>query len=316
MFANNGAVGRDGFTLRSVVANGGDAQGGALSLNFSQVGITNCAFVANEARGGNGMVSGTRPPSAGSAAGGALFNQSGLNVLNSTFGFNMAVGGTSYAGDTSTGRGGALANSGILRIGFSTIASNVAMDTYVATVGGGCYNSGVPIDLQGTIFAGNMAQGVANNGSGTFTDSNYNISSDGTIALNVASSARNTDPRLGPLINFGGPTPVFPLAVGSPALDMVPLTASPGMDQRRVLRPQNLRGDIGACEQTYLRIDRVAGQKVRLAYDGVPNEGYTLLSTGDWKSWSEIETRVADATGRVVFSELDGAGAAFLKVKY
>jgi hypothetical protein len=317
LFANNSALGRDGFVLRSIVANGTDAQGGALSLAFSTAAITNCAFIGNQARGGSGTFPAPpRAANAGSGSGGAIFNQSTLTVLNSTFGFNMANGGTAYVPDASTGQGGAIANFSASRVAYCTIASNLVSANSAGSLGGGCY-AGITIDLQGSILAGNMAQGTPNNAYGAFVDVGYNLSSDATPPFSSPDSFNNSDAKLAPLVNFGGPTPVFPLLAGSPALDAVP-SGFPSTDQRGVFRPQRGGADIGAFEQTFLRIERLPSQKVRVRYAGVPQEVYTLVFTPDFRSWAAVEPQTAQADGSVTFSDLDisKATSGFLRVRY
>lgn len=316
LFANNSALGRDGFVLRSIVANGTDAQGGALSLAFSTAAITNCAFTDNQARGGNGTFPGPpRVGSAGNASGGAIFNQSGLTVLNSTFAFNTASAGTAYAPDSSVGRGGAIANFNPSKLAFCTIASNLVTGNPTGSTGGGCY-AGITVDGQANILAGNVAQGTPNNVFGPFVDIGYNLSSDSTPALTASSSANNTNPKLQAFGYFGGLTPVFPLSSGSPALDAIP-GGFPLADQRGVFRPQRGRTDIGAFEQTFLQIGRANPFTAFVRYDGVPGETYTLESSHNFSHWIELESIVANPDGSLSFSYLDisDLGWSFLRVR-
>jgi len=81
------------------------------------------------------------------------------------------------------------------------------------------------------------------------TSLGYNLSSDnGSGYLTVTGNRINTDPRLGPLQNNGGPTFTHVPASNSPAIDSGDPTL--GMDQRgpSFQRLTNGRIDIGAVE--------------------------------------------------------------------
>ena len=58
----------------------------------------------------------------------------------------------------------------------------------------------------------------------------------------------NTDPKLGPLANNGGPTLTMALLPGSPAIDAGDTSLAPATDQRGFPRPAGLAADIGAFE--------------------------------------------------------------------
>jgi hypothetical protein len=51
------------------------------------------------------------------------------------------------------------------------------------------------------------------------TSNGYNLSSDGTCNFNSTGDLNNTDPKLGPLQDNGGPTQTMALLSGSPAID-------------------------------------------------------------------------------------------------
>jgi hypothetical protein len=61
---------------------------------------------------------------------------------------------------------------------------------------------------------------------------------------------RDVDPRLGPLLNNGGPTLTYALLAGSPAIDAGDNTGAPEFDQRGPGFPRIVKGiiDIGALE--------------------------------------------------------------------
>src|SRR5262249_48293133 len=95
---------------------------------------------------------------------------------------------------------------------------------------------------------------------GTVTTQGYNLSSDdGGGFLTAPTDKINTDPILGPLAYYGGPTPTHILKVGSPAIDAGDpnFVSPPSTDQRGVgfARLVNGRIDIGAFERQASDID-------------------------------------------------------------
>jgi predicted outer membrane repeat protein len=236
----------------------------------------------------NSMISGNT--SSGLYGGGIYNNEGTLTVTDSTLSNNNAVerGGAIYSiegnltivditvsGNTSD-LGGGIYNGtdGMTSITDSTISGNSAEAN-----GGGVYNVGY-LEVTESTFSGNsattgvdvdndagslsLAGTILANGSGgadcynvsTIVDAGYNLSGDNTCGLSSANhSSPNVNAYLGPLSNNGGPTETQAPALGSPALDQIPVgtTANgvslcPGSDQRGVSRPQGPECDIGAVE--------------------------------------------------------------------
>ena len=71
------------------------------------------------------------------------------------------------------------------------------------------------LTLQNSIVASNSP----GNCSGSMTSKGYNLSSDGSCNFSNSGDRNNTDPKLGPLQNNGGPTQTMALPSGSPAID-------------------------------------------------------------------------------------------------
>ena len=97
-----------------------------------------------------------------------------------------------------------------------------------------------------------MGENIFNNGD-TVTSAGYNVSNDdGGGYLNGLGDQINTDPLLGPLQNNGGPTLIYALLPGSPAIDAgdPSFTPPPYYDQRGpdFWRLRNGRIDIGSFE--------------------------------------------------------------------
>jgi hypothetical protein len=143
----------------------------------------------------------------------------------------------------------------------STIAGNVATDGFDQPIraGGGGLGVGEGTEVvRNSIVAGNtrVASGMvtpANCGplaSGGITSLGHNIDSGADCAFSGPGDLSNTDPRLGPLQDNGGPTPTLALGAGSPALDRIPPSGAdcPATDQRGIPRPQGTACDVGAFE--------------------------------------------------------------------
>ena len=127
-----------------------------------------------------------------------------------------------------------------------TLSGNSGLPTY----GGG-------IDNYGTLKIGDTILNACSSGAniynvdqlGTVTSLGYNLSSDDGGGFLTATGDRiNTDPKLGPLQDNGGPTFTHLPASDSPAIDGSDPALS--MDQRGpgFVRVVNGRADIGAVE--------------------------------------------------------------------
>jgi len=241
-------------TLSKVTVQNGVASGGDGIINWGILTIS------------NGIISGNFAASAYSAAGGGIYNSGNLTINNSTLSGN--------AGSTNFIYGGAIYNSGTLAINNSTLSGNSAAgftgggggaiyNSGKATIssttfsgnsgspnGGGIYNGGTSVTLQNSIVANSSSGG---NCYGTITSKGYNLSSDSTCSFSNAGDLNNTDPKLGPLQNNGGPTQTMALPSGSPAIDAgnpVGCTDNHGhllkTDQRGQTRPD--KEDTGGCD--------------------------------------------------------------------
>ena len=76
----------------------------------------------------------------------------------------------------------------------------------------------------------------------------HNIASGADCKFTATGDLQNTDPRLAPLADNGGPVETSALRQGSPAVDAVAAAACPSTDARGVLRPAGGGCDIGAFE--------------------------------------------------------------------
>ncbi|HEX4501104.1 MAG TPA: right-handed parallel beta-helix repeat-containing protein, partial [Scandinavium sp.] len=248
---------------KSVTINGAGADvlaidGNAVNRVFEIVGgaktVSISGLTIRNGQGGNGggienaatvMLTIINSTLSGNAAGlgGGVFNSGTLTIINSTFSNNMASQGggiynpgsgmltitnSTFSGNAAPVAGGASFNVGTLQIANTTLSDNSS------PLGGGVFNIGT-LQIGNTILnAGASGGNIANNG-GIVTSHGYNLSSDdGGGFLTGAGDQINTNPRLGPLQDNGGPTFTHELLPGSPAIDAGDpnFTPPPFFDQR------------------------------------------------------------------------------------
>jgi hypothetical protein len=241
------------LTLNNCTISGNSADQGAGGgiFNAADAGtatltITNCTISGNSAWPGAGIfndqgtVTITNSTLSGNSDngynyGGAIVNLGTLTITNSTLsGNSAALGGGIYNWQGAT-----------LTITNNTFSGNFCGNESYAH-GGGIYNEGGTVNIGNTIFkAGPSGENI----SGGVTSLGYNLSSDNGGGYLTATGDRiNTDPKLGPLQNNGGPTFTHVPASDSPAIDGSDPALS--MDQRGpgFARLVNGRADIGAVE--------------------------------------------------------------------
>jgi hypothetical protein len=185
-----------------------------------------------------------------------------------------------------------------------TIASNICIST-----SGFYFTNGIAAGTQiantnGTLRLHNslIAYGGTNsNAYGTITDNGYNISSDGSANLNSGSSYSFTDPKLGPLANYGGPSLCMALLPDSPAIDFGDSSGAPATDQRGFVRPFGDGVDMGAYEYGsyqlgppdgvpgYLNITTTANGFL-ISFTGTPASAYRLQASTNLSTWTDLNT--------------------------
>ena len=226
---NGGTLSINKSTISGNIGTGTPERGGGI-YNGGAATINNSTVNENTIRGNSAVY----------AFGGGVISVGRLTVNNSTISGNSV---------TLFGYGGGIANgvnapAGTLTINNSTISENSVPSSAIG--GGGIRFTAT---LQNTIVANNSG----GNCSGTMTSIGYNLSSDNTCNFNGPGDLNNTDPKLGPLQNNGGPTQTQALLSGSPAID----GGNPGgctdgsghllkTDQRGKPRPD--KEDTGGCD--------------------------------------------------------------------
>jgi len=225
---NEGWGGSATLTINNCTISGNSAwPGGGIFNDQGTVTITNSTLSGNSDNGWN--------------IGGAIVNIGTLTITNSTLSGNSAYsGGGIYNWQGST-----------LTITNSTFSGNFCGTGFNAH-GGGILNEDGTLNIGNTIFkAGPSGENIYHLHliSGGVTSLGYNLSSDdGGGYLTATGDRINTDPKLGPLQNNGGPSFTHLPASDSPAIDGSDPALS--MDQRGpgFARVVNGRADIGAVE--------------------------------------------------------------------
>ena len=279
---------------------GGQGAGGALFNGGTAIAV-NSTFAANFGGGGPGGMGGTGGTgqriggnggfggTGGTGVGGAMRDTSGLlRLTNCTVAFNGCGGGPGGPG----GMGGGHLFSG----GWDGGPGSSGMNGVAA--GGGLNSSGSA--WVNTLLAANSP----GNCSGEVFDAGHNLSSDGTCAFTNTSSLNNTDPKLGPLTDNGGPTFTLALLPGSPAIDAGDTRAAPPTDQRGGARPAGLAADIGAYEygaMPALQITAPVAGSFDVLLHEVTAPSCRLLTSTNFSSWLPIATNQIGADGTALF---------------
>jgi CSLREA domain-containing protein len=247
------------FTLNqsAVVGNTAALNGGGLSappesINSTAVSINASTIAGNRISGG-----------LGEGMGGGVYVLGDISIANSTIaGNSVENAGLNQGGGVLAGIDPAETEGTSASLLNTTIAGN---SVAAGGVGGGfaIYNPTAGIatafDVKNTIIAANSAGGApADCGTVVTAGSANNISSDASCMFTDAGSKQNTDPKLGPLEDNGGPTDTLALPVGSPALDAGTNVGCPVTDQRGVTRPQGSSCDVGAYEREVVKAPPLA----------------------------------------------------------
>ena len=134
---------------------------------------------------------------------------------------------------------------GSANVAYATLARNLARGgagypcPFSGTNSGPAQGGGVA-GVGGTLTLANSIVASSSSGSncfGAIIDAGHNISTDASCNFSGPGSRNNTDPVLGPLGDYGGPTATMPLLAGSPAINAADGAACPPTDQRGIARP-------------------------------------------------------------------------------
>ena len=203
-----------------------------------------------------------------------------------------------------------------------TIASNFCIagrpdvpGTNGVSAGGQIANTNGVVWLRNSLLA---YSGTNGNVWGTaVTDAGFNISDDGSAAFASGASYNFTDPRLGPLDYYGGPTPCMALLPDSPAIDTGNNAGAPATDQRGLARPYHGVVDMGAYELygsnqvvnlPLLNLEP-SGQNLLLSFTAYPPSIYQLQSSTNLLQWQDLETNGPFASPTTITRTISPQGA-------
>lgn len=187
-----------------------------------------------------------------------------VSVVSCTFSMDGAVGGTNGPGGAGivSGKNGKRGSSHGGNI--ANVAKKKSHNTFT---------------LQNSIIGFSLAGG---GGFGPIIDGGFNLSADKSIKLKKANNSfPKTNPLLGDLAENGGPTPTIALLSGSPAIDKIPSTNAPPIDQRGKPRPEPTNGmsDIGAYELDLLSA-QISGQPTNATVAVGSNVTFSVTAFG------------------------------------
>jgi len=295
-----------GCTFSSNVATGGVGGAG------SQIAIYTYSIPMNGGNGGSG----------GSGKGGAVFSSGAAHLINCGLAFNAGTGAAGGSGGVGSqgapgypngmrgadgspgsGFGGIDDASGQCQLINCTLAFNSGTG---GSPKGGIATSGAT--MINTLLAENTPGG---NGSSAIVDLGHNLSSDNSCAFTNLGSLNNTNPKLGPLANNGGPTMTMALLPGSPAIDGGDDASAPTTDQRGFPRPVAAAADIGAFEYgspALLRITRSSETDVEIFVLGVKTQWCRLFTSATLSNWQCVATNQIGPDGTVLFQDSCATG--------
>jgi hypothetical protein len=325
------------------IANGTNVNGGGIQNDHSILTVSNCTLSGNAANFGGGIHNNGDSGSAvlsvsactfsrnsASDWGGGIYNDgesygsATLKVLSSTFSANLAYLGGGIENDGFYG-------SAALSVNASTFSGNSTI--YSTGLGGDIYNDDTygtaTLQIGDTILSAGALGGTLQGG--TVTSLGYNLSSDNGGGLLTASTDQiNTDPKLGPLQNNGGPTFTHALLPGSPAIDKGKRDAIASLavsaDQRGFSRPldfssiPNASGgdgsDIGAFEVQILVVgtpmllaspQKLLNGSFQFSFTNTPGASFSVLTTTDvalpLSNWTVLGTPAEISPGHFQYAD-------------
>jgi hypothetical protein len=256
---------------------------------------------------------------AGNGEGGGLHNAGSIRISQTTFAGNSAKGGSGTIkegfsfpvifGAGGNGSGGAIQNGGSLAATNLTLANNRAEAgpgavfplTGQTGPGGVAIGGGINNTSDALLADSIIAYSFGPNCSGPIGDGGHNISSDSSCNFAASGGQNNSDPKLGPLADNGGPTLTIALLPGSPAINAGSEANCAPVDQRGVSRPAHGRCDIGAFELVLNDFTLTSITKgtvaVTLQGQGPPGVEFTIQGSSRFEQWDHLADASVQTSG-------------------
>ena len=262
--------------------------GGAIYNVAELATITNSTFDHNKATGVGGLPFGNL----NSGRGGAIFNNSNLNVTSSTFAYNDgknesgAVINYAFQGEHS--------NAYIKNSSFhlnSTAIMNYTNGNEVSTTS--AVTTITNSILSNSTHTENCVNKVEEKGNATIINGGNNLDTGVSCGFGSNSgSVSGQDAHLAGLEDNGGPTPTLALQSGSPAIDSASTSACPHRDQRGL-------SDVGTCD--------MGAYEYGAAPVMAPSLGVQHSSLSDGTSGSQLQVSLTNQIG----NPLEGWGVSY-----
>src|SRR6266545_4051431 len=255
----NESVTISGLTITNGSASGGtypNNSGGGIFNDHAALTVNNCALSGNSTsnKGGGILNWGALSGNSANQYGGGIYNDGTL-----TGSATLTINNSTLSGNSAIDVGGGIYNSGTTCCSATLTINNSTLSGNSAFYGGITTRFSGPVTIADTILKTGAGANIYNISS-TVISLGYNLSNDGGVTnvnggtgdLNATGDQINTDPKLGPLQDNGGPTFTHELLTGSLAIDMGDpnFTPPPDYDQRGPGYPRVVNGgiDIGAFE--------------------------------------------------------------------
>jgi len=286
--------------------------GGIYHFGTRRLYITNSTLAYNEAaNSGGGLFNDSGPAvleevsiyhNLAASSGGGIYHQASQNYPGKLTLRNVTISDNTVTGGDAGGLYLYDAFGGVSLLN-CTIADNQASSVPDQVLNMGHFFTST-ITLTNTIIADGAT--TANCGSGgqysVWVSGGYNLSSDDSCPFTQTGDQQNTDPKLGPLGDNGGPTWTRPLLSSSSAIDKGSNAACPSVDQRGYARPYDgdsdgtATCDIGAFEfQHQLSVSDVT---VTEGNSGTQTASFTVtLSPANTQSVT-VDYATADGTAK------------------
>jgi fibronectin-binding autotransporter adhesin len=242
LFSGNTALGGAGsYYTTGITVAGLPGSGGGLNVGSNATAtVHSSTFVDNISKGGRDS-SILNEGRYGQSYGGAVAVQGNAAIVNSTFVGNSAyLYPPTHFGTSQVADGGVIYSAGASALTNVTIAGN---STGLAILSAAASGS---LQIRNSLLAENPGVNVA----AAITDAGNNLSATASPTFSQSTSHNSADLRLGPLGDYGGPTPTVVLLGGSAAIDAADDSAAPATDQRGRARPFGDHADVGAFESS------------------------------------------------------------------